>query len=173
LDGSVLIRPAVPADVEPLVALIQSAYRGDPSRAGWTTEADLLQGQRTDRDAVGALVAVGAMTVGAEADGALLGCCQLERRGTVAYFGTFAVRPARQGAGTGSALLADAERRARAWGCTTMEMTVLAQRTDLIPYYERRGYVRTGEDRPFPYGDERYGRPQREDLVFTVLAKEL
>jgi GNAT superfamily N-acetyltransferase len=168
----VLIRDAAPADVGSLVALIQSAYRGEVSRAGWTTEADLLEGQRTDRAAVTELVAAGSLLLAVDGS-TLLGCCQLERRGAVAYFGTFAVQPAVLGAGIGSALLAEAERRARTWDCGTVEMTVLAQRADLIPYYERRGYLRTGEERPFPYGDDRYGVPQRDDLVFTVLAKQL
>jgi ribosomal protein S18 acetylase RimI-like enzyme len=86
----------------------------------------------------------------------------------------FSVRPAMQGEGVGGQLLAEAERTARDdWGATTMVMTVLAQRIELIAWYERRGYRRTGETKPFPYGDERFGIPRRSDLVFDVLAKEI
>ncbi len=156
------------------MALVESAYRGEASRSGWTTEAHLLDGQRTDAAAITAIVAAkGAELVLAVEDGIVLGCCQLERRGLAAYFGTFAVRPLGQSRGTGSALLAEAERRAAQHGAVTLEMTVISVRTDLIAWYERRGYARTGEIRPFPYGDDRFGVPRRADLDFAVLTKEL
>ncbi|HLI23635.1 MAG TPA: GNAT family N-acetyltransferase, partial [Acidimicrobiales bacterium] len=163
------------ADVGDVVALVESAYRGEASRAGWTTEADLLDGQRTDAGAVRALVTdPGSEVILARDDGALVACAHLQRRGPVAYFGMFAVAPERQGARIGSAVLAEAERRAAGgWGCSRLEMTVIRQRGDLIAWYQRRGYRWTGETRPFPYGDERYGRPRRPDLEFAVLAKGL
>jgi GNAT superfamily N-acetyltransferase len=167
----------LPEDVPALVALINSAYRGDSSRRGWTTEADLLGGQRTDAAAMSEVVAGGAgrrMMI-AETDGALLGCCQLEHRPSdAAYFGMFAVRPGRQGKGVGRQILAEAERIALVdWGAGRMRMTVLRQRLDILAWYERRGYHRTGETAPFPYGDERYGLPTRPDLEFVVLEKAL
>jgi ribosomal protein S18 acetylase RimI-like enzyme len=86
----------------------------------------------------------------------------------------FSVQPVRQGEGVGHQLLAEAERLARdEWAATAMVMTVIAQRAELIAWYERRGYRRTGETEPFPYGNERYGVPRRPDLVFAVLAKPL
>jgi GNAT superfamily N-acetyltransferase len=177
MTASLVVRRAEPADVTAIVSLVESAYRGESSRAGWTTEADLLGGRRTDADAVHAIVTgEGSMMLVAVGEtAALLGCCQLERRaGGVAYFGAFAVEPTLQGAGLGSQLLTTAERLAvESWGCTAMEMTVIAARTDLIAWYERRGYSRTGETRPFPYGDERFGLPRRDDLVFAVLTKPL
>ncbi|GAB7034804.1 GNAT family N-acetyltransferase [Streptomyces sp. NPDC021749] len=168
-------RTAVDADVPGLVDLIESAYRGDASRAGWTTEADLLEGQRTDPEGVAAVVRheTGLLLI-AERDGALTACCQLEHRGDHAYFGMFAVRPALQGGGLGRTMLTEAERTAReTWDAREMRMTVIRQRTELIEWYERRGYRRTGEFSPFPYGDERFGIPQRDDLEFEVLAKPL
>lgn len=109
-----------------------------------------------------------------ERDGELVACCQLEHRGEAAYFGMFAVRPGAQGGGLGRRILAEAERTAReAWGVGEMQMTVISVREDLIAWYERRGYRRTGKLFPFPYGDERFGIPQRDDLVFELLVKPL
>jgi ribosomal protein S18 acetylase RimI-like enzyme len=170
-------RDATADDVEAVVALVESAYRGDASRVGWTTEADLLDGRRTDAEAVGAIITSddSRMLLSVAPDGALLACCQLERRGgDVCYFGMFAVSPVLQGGGIGRSLLAEAERIARDdWGAQTMQMTVITQRRDLIAWYERRGYVTTGESRPFPHGDERFGLPRRADLAFDVLVKPL
>jgi GNAT superfamily N-acetyltransferase len=167
---SVDFRTAAPDDVDALVALVESAYRGDSSRAGWTSEADLVDGQRTDATEVASLLE--SLVLAVEGD-ELVGCCNLVLHDDHAYFGMFAVRPLQQAAGTGSALLAEAERRASGAGARFVEMTVLAGREELIAFYLRRGYVDTGERRPFPYGDERFGLPQRDDLAFVVLAKDL
>ncbi|MEU3983586.1 N-acetyltransferase [Streptomyces sp. NPDC026672] len=168
-------REATDADVDALVALVESAYRGDSSRAGWTTEADILEGQRTDPEGVLAVVKSPDSTLlTVEREGRVVACCQLEHRGDHAYFGMFAVSPALQGAGLGKVVMAEAERRARAsWGVTEMHMTVISVREDLIAWYERRGYRRTGRMTPFPYGDERFGIPQRDDLAFELLVKSL
>jgi GNAT superfamily N-acetyltransferase len=110
----------------------------------------------------------------AEDGGALVACCQLEDRGGHAYFGMFAVDPRRQGGGLGKKVLAEAERVARdEWGAKEMHMTVISVREDLIAWYVRRGYARTGQKSPFPYGDERFGLPKRDDLEFELLVKKL
>ncbi len=167
-------RAATDDDVAAIVALVESAYRGDASREGWTTEADLLDGQRTDPASVCALLATpGSEILLAESDGELVGCCHLARRAWHCDFGMFAVRPAAQGRGVGAALLAQAEARAAALGATVMKMQVIVQRTELRAWYERRGYAPTGESAPFPYNDERYGIPKRDDLSFVVLGKAL
>ncbi|MET8636490.1 GNAT family N-acetyltransferase [Streptomyces sp. NPDC004680] len=168
-------RDATDADVDALVALIESAYRGDSSRAGWTTEADILEGQRTDAEGVLEVIkSPDSRLLTVERDGAVVACCQLAHRGDSAYFGMFAVSPVLQGAGLGKEIIAEAERAARAdWGVTQMQMTVISVREDLIAWYERRGYRRTGQMSPFPYGDERFGVPQRDDLQFELLVKPL
>ena len=167
-------RNAVAADIPAIVALVESAYRGEVSRAGWTTEADFLDGQRIDDEGVAADIGkTGSVIVLAEQNGQLLACCHLENTGEVCYFGMFSVAPHLQGDGIGKQLMQEAERMALAWQCTAMEMTVIDIRDELIAFYERRGYARTGIKKPFPYGDARFGLPLREDLRFEILRKNL
>jgi len=172
---AVAFRPATAADVSAIVALVESAYRGDASRAGWTTEADLLEGQRTDAEGVLALIAnpLGRIVL-LERAGSIDACAHVERQGDSCYFGMFSVRPTLQASGIGNALLAECERVARVeWSCRALHMTVIHVRTELIAWYERRGYRATGESKPFPYGDPRFGLPKRDDLEFIILAKSL
>jgi ribosomal protein S18 acetylase RimI-like enzyme len=104
----------------------------------------------------------------------IVGCCHLRDDGGRAYFGLFAVRPGLQGGGIGQAIMAEAQRQVvERWGAQEMWMTVISQRHDLIAWYERLGFVLTGETQPFPYGHERFGLPKRADLEFAVLAKSL
>jgi ribosomal protein S18 acetylase RimI-like enzyme len=181
VSDALKVREASLADAEAITGLIESAYRGDASRQGWTTEADLLDGQRTDLEAVRAALSLDdvrlLIATSDERDAAevLLGCCQIERRPPgKAYFGSFAVRPDIQNLGLGKMLLAAAERTASTlWQATVMEMTVIAQRTELIAWYQRRGYELTGRAQPFPYDNERAGLPRRDDLHFVVLEKAL
>ncbi len=171
------IRAARPADADVLTALIRSAYRGDDSRAGWTSEADLVEGERINAGQVRAMItgAGSLVLVGEDAGaGQIMACCQLRNEGAGrAYFGTFAVSPQAQGAGLGRQLMTEAERLAvSSFGATRLEMTVLAPQDKLIAYYERRGFHPTGEARPFP-ADPTYARPLRDGLYFVVLEKAL
>jgi len=172
------VRIAIMSDAAALAALVNSAYRGDSSRVGWTTEADLLGGQRTDRQALEEFItqttAVGdrAMLLH-ESGGRILACVQLEKRSESAYLGMLTIMPTLQTKGLGRRLLAAAEHFVRTeWQARRMIMTVIEQRLELIEWYQRRGYESTGETAPFPYGDPRFGEPKRADLRFVVLAKD-
>ena len=170
------LEPAQSADLPALHDLIESAYRGDSAKLGWTHEADLLGGQRTDLDALEAMLADPAQTILILRDGEEIDACVAlaDRGGGLTYIGMFTVAPSRQATGIGRLLLAASEEHAAsAFNATRIEMTVIAQRSELIAWYERRGYHLTGERRPFPAADPRFGLPKREDLEFVVLEKLL
>ena len=168
-------RAANAADIDAIVALVESAYRGDASKQGWTTEADFLGGRRTGADdVVACLERERSRIVLAERDGVLLACAHVADEDGAGYFGMFSVKPDLQGGGIGKHVLAEAERIARdEWRLPAMRMTVIDIRDELIAFYERRGYRRTGIKKPFPYGDERFGLPTRDDLRFEILEKAL
>ena len=174
-QNPITFRAATTADVDAVVLLVESAYRGDASRAGWTTEADLLDGRRTGPDDIEAILArPQSRLLLAERDGDLVACAHVAIEEGAGYFGMFSVEPKQQGGGIGKAVLAEAERIAcDEWGMATMRMTVIDIRDDLIPFYQRRGYCRTGIKKPFPYGDDNFGLPKRNDLRFEVLEKSL
>lgn len=168
---------ATDADLDAIAALVNSAYRGDSSRAGWTTEADYLEGQRTDAERLREQLAAtpGALMLALrDDDGALLGSVWLEPRGTdVWYLGMFTIRPDLQARGLGRLLLGESERFARSRGARRMRISVIQLRAPLIEWYERRGFRATGEAVPFPYGDARNGIPLRDDLQLIVFEKPL
>ncbi|HWS79271.1 MAG TPA: GNAT family N-acetyltransferase, partial [Thermomonas sp.] len=161
-------RAATAADIDAIVALVESAYRGDASRQGWTTEADFLDGRRTGTDDVSAcLQRERSRVLLAERNGELLACAHVADEGGAGYFGMFSVRPELQGGGIGKHVLAECERIVRyEWQLPAMRMTVIDIRDELIAFYQRRGYHRTGVTKPFPYGDARFGLPTRDDLRF-------
>lgn len=173
-DSGLSFRWAQLVDADAIVALAQSAYRGEASRVGWTTEADFLDGQRIDAQCVPDMLSSGQGIILAESNGRLSGCAHIQRDGDACWFGLFAVSPALQGHGVGDALLACAERNAfETFDAVWMKMKVIWLRDALIAWYERRGYTRTDEIHPFPYGDARFGLPKRDDLHFVVLEKSL
>ncbi|HEX3918691.1 MAG TPA: GNAT family N-acetyltransferase [Caulobacteraceae bacterium] len=172
------LRPATPDELSAVAALINSAYRGEGSRAGWTTEADYIGGQRTDAAILAADLAANpraTLRVMRDAPGeALLGCVWLEpAEPGVWYLGLLTVRPDLQARQLGRTLLAAAEAFAAGQGAERMRMTVVNIRDTLIAWYERRGYALTGERRPFPYDQLVFGAPQRPDLEFVVMEKTL
>ena len=170
------IRAATLADIPALHRLVERAYRGDSARKGWTHEADLLGGQRTDIEALGEIIADPTQRILLVVrDDGLVGCVQVSQKNAdTAYLGLLSVDPEVQAGGLGKALIDAAERAAQIeFSASKMEMTVIRQRSELIAYYERRGYALTGETRPFPLDDERFGLPVSHDLSFVVLAKAL
>ena len=172
----VVFRPATPDDIEALHALVTRAYRGDAARLGWTHEADLLDGQRTDGEALAEAVAdPDKVILMAHHGGVFIGCVMLSRQDDgSAYLGMLSVDPVRQSSGLGRRLLAVAETEATSrFGADRIEMTVIRQRPELIAWYERRGYALTGATAVFPMDDERFGLPKRRDLEFVVLFKML
>jgi ribosomal protein S18 acetylase RimI-like enzyme len=175
MSHALRFRTATQADTDAIVALVESAYRGDASRAGWTTEADFLDGRRTGADDIEAVLArPQSRLLLAERNGTLIACAHVAVEDGAGYFGMFSVDPQQQGGGIGKAVLAEAERIAREdWGMARMRMTVIDIRDELIAFYERRGYRRTGIKKPFPYGDARFGLPKRDDLRFEILEKSL
>lgn len=173
-------RNATTGDIDAIVELVTSAYRGDASRAGWTTEADLLDGPRIDPDLLRAdigrprsIVLLAAAGEGTSVD-ALVACAHVAAEEDAGYFGMFAVRPRLQARGIGRAVLSECERIVREqWQLPRMRMLVIEQRDELIAWYRRNGYRRTGIHHPFPYGDDRFGIPRHDDLRFEVLEKHL
>jgi ribosomal protein S18 acetylase RimI-like enzyme len=165
-------------DVEAIVALVESAYRGDASRLGWTTEADLLDGQRTDADEVRGLVADAAgptrILLGSQTGQLVCSAALTRKPGASVYVGMVAVRPTCQGTGVGAALLREVERTVRHEKLgARLSMTVIAQRPELIAWYERHGFQVEEGHEPFPYGNPRFGLPRRPDLYFRLLTKQL
>jgi ribosomal protein S18 acetylase RimI-like enzyme len=165
------------ADINDYVELVSSAYRGEGSKDGWTTEADILGGQRLDVPMAEEMLAETDSVILLARDGqgrAVASVYVREPVGGEAYLGVLAVSPLGQGKGVGSALINLAEAWvAERWGAHAMRMSVINKRDELIAYYERRGYARTGEVEPFPYGDERFGIPKVDDLEFVLLRKPL
>jgi GNAT superfamily N-acetyltransferase len=173
-SGKTRFTVASQADVEALVQLVNGAYRGESSRRGWTTEEHLLGGQRTDSAKIADMIAApGSAILLLHEPAGPCACVHLERRtDQVCYLGMLTVRPDLQAGGIGRQLLASAESYARQFfGARYMEMTVIDSRHELIAWYERRGYHQTGETRPFPYDDERFGLPRVDSLKFVVLRR--
>ena len=166
-------RTAGLGDVEALGRLVQAAYRGEDSLRGWTSEAAMLDGQRTDADALADMITRPGSRIVIADDGGLAGCCHLAIDAGSAYLGLLSVWPDGQARGVGRSLVEHAEHLARDAQARRIWMTVIRQRRELIAWYARRGYHPTGETQPFPYGDPRFGVPKRPDLEFVVLEKRL
>jgi len=169
-------RQAVAADAPAVAALVNSAYRGESSKRGWTTEADLLGGLRADEPMLLEMMGEPGSRVDLAFEGsALIGCVNLKREAErTCYLGMLTVDPARQAAGLGKQIMARSEELARDWGCARMRMTVIDRRAELIAYYERRGYARTGKTSPFPSkAPGVMGDPKVQGLTFVELVKPL
>jgi ribosomal protein S18 acetylase RimI-like enzyme len=172
-----LLHPAVETDYPAIIDLANLAYRGTGPSASWNIE-NFIEGQRLNesllREDLAAKPEAHLLTVRDDADQSLLGTVWLDPgKDGVWYLGLFTVRPDLQNRQLGRTLLATAEDFAKERGAHRIQMTVINVRDILIAWYERRGYTLTSETKPFPYGDERFGRPLRDDLYFVVLEKNL
>lgn len=159
-------------DIPELLPLVNSAYRGEASRKGWTTEADLLAGElRTDAADLSRLLQNqdAVILLCRDAAGQLLGCVYLDKRGERLYLGMLSVWPELQAGGIGRRLLEAAEEHAATRHCKSIYMRVLSGRHELIAWYERRGYRLTGERQPYD-APEQFGTPLK-DLEFVVMEK--
>jgi ribosomal protein S18 acetylase RimI-like enzyme len=168
------------SELPKVVELVNAAYRGEGGQSGWTSEVGLVEGMRVTVDALRRELAdtPDLVIYLLREPAALLACVRLQDdRGHagahVCYISMLAVRPGLQDAGIGRQMLEYAEAQAKARGARLARMTVVSVRTGLIAWYQRRGYQLTGETEPFPYEDARFGTPQRLDLEFVVLQKEL
>lgn len=167
------IRIADLRDIRRIVELLNMAYRGDASRKGWTTEADLIAGEvRADEAAVReTMQAAGSVFLVFEQEDQLQGCMNLQKHGMKLYLGMFAVNPDLQGSGIGKKLLQQADTHAREQGCTSVYMKVISIRTELIQWYQRHGYQDTGERIAFQE-DGRTGK-HLQALEFATLEKKI
>ena len=167
-------RKALAEEADFIAGLINSAYRGDSSRVGWTTEADLLGGQRTDEDEVHGLIeAEGSMFLLCLQGEEIIGSVNLQKKGNSAYLGMFVVRPDLQGIGIGKHYIQAAESISQTeWGIRKMTLSVITFREELVAFYERRGYRRTGQILPFPT-DPAAGIHLVEGLQFEMMEKDL
>jgi GNAT superfamily N-acetyltransferase len=164
------------SQAEEIAALVNSAYRGDHSRHGWTTEADLLGGQRTDGDAVQAMLVEenSQILIAVEGDKRIIrGCAYVRQEDGRCYVGMLTVEPLLQGRGLGRLLLQEIEEWVSQRQCAVTYMSVISKRSELIDWYERRGYRQTGRTEEFPYGQPRFGEPEVDDLKLMCLEKEL
>jgi ribosomal protein S18 acetylase RimI-like enzyme len=173
-----LLKPAVEADFAAVIDLANLAFRGTGPSASWNTEAVFIEGQRLNESLLRADLTAKPqahlLTYRDDPGGPLLGTVLLDPNSDgVWYLGLLTVRPDLQNRQLGRALLAAAEAFAKERGAHRIQMTVVNVRTTLIAWYERRGYAVTNETRPFPYGDERFGKPLRNDLHFVVLEKNI
>lgn len=167
------ILAATLADIPEINALVNGAYRGDSGRQGWTTEADLIDGTRIDETILTNLINREDTTVLLyREDKNLLGCVELRKEGYKLYLGMLSVSPLSQNKGIGKKLMSAAEAHAKEKKCTSIFMTVISVREELLNWYQRHGYVLTGERKPFIVPDERWGKPKSK-LEFLVLEKKL
>ena len=170
--------PAADSDIPVIVGLINRAYRGADNSSGWTSEEAYLAGDRTTAELLRVDIkerpSASLLKWQDEQVEGITGCVWLEPvTDDTWYLGSLAIEPRRQNGGLGRTILAAAEGWAHDHGAKRVRMTVINIREALIAWYLRRGYAKTGATEPFPYGDDRFGKPLRDDLCFVVLEKSL
>lgn len=163
------------ADADTISTLVNSAYRGESSKVGWTTEAHFLDGQRTEPAEIKAIIdGKNSYILLGRQESQILGTCELvvdDKAGEL-YFGMFTIKPTLQNQGLGKEFLSHVETLAKNWKLKKIKMTVITVRTELIEYYQRRGFRLTDELISFPK-EERFGIPKIQDLKLVYLIKDI
>lgn len=160
-------------DIPSLTTLINSAYRGETSKKGWTTEAHLLAGKRTTEEELEQIILDPKNTfLKYSENDKIIGSVLLVEKGDQLYVGMLTVSPELQNSGIGKKMLAEAEIHAKTLGLSTLSMTVVSVRSELIAWYKRHGYVETGEREPFPSSDIHINISDKP-LEFIFLEKRL
>jgi ribosomal protein S18 acetylase RimI-like enzyme len=168
-----MITKATLQDIPSLLTLINSAYRGETSKKGWTTEAHLLEGKRTTEEELTAIILDPKNTfLKFTENDKIIGSVLLVEKGHQLYVGMLTVSPELQNAGIGKKMLAEAETHAKTFGLSTLSMTVVSVRSELIAWYKRHGYVETGEREPFPSSDIHINISDKP-LEFIFLEKKI
>ena len=168
-----MITIATLEDVSTLNKLINSAYRGESSKKGWTTEANLLEGLRTTEQELKEIMVNPANTILKFTDNnTIIGCVLLIEKEQQLYLGMLTVSPELQNSGVGKKLLQQAEIHAQKIGLPKIVMTVISVREELIAWYKRNGYVDTGAREPFPVSDVHIPISDKP-LEFIVLEKRI
>ncbi len=168
-----MIQKATLTDVPELTRLINSAYRGESSKKGWTHESDLIGGIRTNEAGLTQIINQTNTTILKYVENdQIIACVLLEQQSDSLYLGMLTVSPTLQGGGIGKKLLAAAEEMALSLNLPAISMTVVSVRAELIDWYKRHGYQATGQTKPFPMGDPNFGEP-KQFLEFIVMEKRL
>ena len=172
MNSDFQISKATIQDIPQLEKLVNSAYRGETSKKGWTTEADFLDGIRIDKPALAKIInSPHSVILKCTNNNEVVGCEYLQKKQNELYIGMLTVSPDIQNKGIGKILLEAAEDYAKSWKIQLMSMTVITLRQELIEWYERRGFKKTAKIEPFP-NDPRFGIP-KQPLEFVVMEKTI
>ncbi len=181
MESTLNFRAANESDLDQVYTLVNRCFRGESAKSGWTHEAELLDGDRIDVAGLRELIeAPGSRIELVFSNSALVGCVHLKYSDRQAYVGMVSVDPTQQANGLGKLILSHCEQLAVDWGCQRIGMTVINVRSELIAYYERRGYALTGGSEPFPWGlsqprssNGKMVAPEQSDLCLLQMQKSL
>ena len=172
--SNIHITAATVQDISLLNALLNEAYRGEQSKKGWTSEAHLITGEtRTNTEILQKIIETPGSIIlkHTSAENEITGCVNLQQHDDKIYLGMLAVSPQLQGSGVGNQLLKASEEYAQSVQCSTIYMTVISLRTELINWYIRHGYNDTGKREPFV--EDKVSGKHLQPLEFMVLEKRV
>lgn len=168
-----MITKATIADIPALNILINSAYRGETSKKGWTTEAHLLEGKRTTEKELTEMFQDSKNTfLKFTENNQIIGSVLLVKKEQQLYLGMLTVSPELQNSGIGKKMLLEAENHAKTLGLSSIIMTVISVREELLNWYKRHGYADTGKREAFPES-EIHATISEDPLEFIFLEKKV